>query len=188
MAMTSDEHYLPAQDGDHAFVFYGQPLNRRLKCMPLYVVNLPSGQATEQVQTVIETVCDALSRHGVNIKYVCADGDPGHNQRHFFLEWYPILIESGLAAVLGFLLEAKMIPVSDCLHLWKKYLNKIKNHPVTWNPDSFDAVLDAENLESILQLGLALLDKSSVGRMRDSYALQLFSYANCLKCRESNYI
>jgi hypothetical protein len=45
--------------------------------MPLHVMNLPSGQATEQVQAVIETVCDSLFRHGVNIKYVCADGDQG---------------------------------------------------------------------------------------------------------------
>jgi hypothetical protein len=79
MAMTLDEHYLPAQDGGHAFAFYAQLLDRRLKCMPLHVLNLPSGQATEQVQAVIETVYDALSRHGVNIKYVCADGDPGCN-------------------------------------------------------------------------------------------------------------
>jgi hypothetical protein len=102
---------------------------------------------------VIETVCDSLFRHGVNIKYVCADGDPGYNQRHshFFLEWNPILIESNLAAVLGFLSEAKMIPVSDYLHLWKNYLNKIKNHPAIMSPDSFEAVLGAENLESILQ-------------------------------------
>jgi hypothetical protein len=104
------------------------------------------------------------------------------------LEWYPILIESGLAPVLGFLSEVKMIPVSDYLHHGKNYLNKIKKHPVTMSPDSFDAVLDAENLESVLQLGPALLDKSSVGRMRDSYALQLFSYANCLKCLESDYM
>jgi hypothetical protein len=76
------------------------------------------------------------------------------------MEWYPILIESGLAAVLGFLSEVKMIPVSDYLHLWKNYLNKIKSHPVTMSPDSFEAVLDTENLESILQLGPALLDKS----------------------------
>jgi hypothetical protein len=119
MVITSDEHYLPAQDGDQTFVFYIQPLDRRLKCKRLHVMNLPSGQTTKQVQAVIETVCDALSRHGVNIKYVCADGDPGYNQRHshFFLEWYSILIESGLAAVLGFLSEAKMIPASDYLRL-----------------------------------------------------------------------
>jgi hypothetical protein len=99
---------------------------------------------------VIETVCDALSRRGVNIKHVCADGDPGYKQSHshFFLELYPILIESGLAAVLGFLPEAKMIPVSDYLHHWKNYLNMTKNHAIIMSPDSFDAVMDAENLES----------------------------------------
>jgi hypothetical protein len=56
------------------------------------------------------------------------------------------------------------------------------------SPDSFEAVLDTENLESILQLGPALLDKSWVARMRDLYALQLFSYANSLKCLESDYM
>jgi hypothetical protein len=37
-----------------------------------------------------------------------------------------------------------------------------------------------QDLESLLDLGNVLSDKSSIGRMRDSYALKLFSLANCL--------
>jgi hypothetical protein len=64
-----------------------------------------------------------------------------------------------------------MIPVSDYLHLWKCYCNKIKNHPVTLRPDSFKRAIDCDTLNAILALGPALLDKSPIGRMRDSYAL-----------------
>jgi hypothetical protein len=37
-------------------------------------------------------------------------------------------------------------------------------------------------MESVLQLGPALSDKSTVGRMWDSYPLQLFCWLNCLEC------
>jgi hypothetical protein len=61
-----------------------------------------------------------------------------------------------------------MIPASDYLHLWKCYSNKIKNHPVTLRPDSSERAIDCDTLNTILALGPALLDKSPIGRMRDS--------------------
>jgi hypothetical protein len=47
-----------------------------------------------------------------------------------------------------------------------------------------DDVLTCQDLESLLNFGNALSDESSIGRMRDSYALRLFSLANCLNCVE----
>jgi hypothetical protein len=61
----------------------------------------------------------------------------------------------------------------------------VKNHTVTLSPDSnvlFN--LSADSLEALLKLGAPLQDRSSIGKMRDSYALQLFSLKNCLKCLE----
>jgi hypothetical protein len=75
-----------------------------------------------------------------------------------------------------------MIPVGDFLHIWTNYLNQVKNHPVTLSPDSVEYTVKGEDLEALLGLAAALTDKSSVGKMRDSSALQLFSLQNCLKC------
>jgi hypothetical protein len=75
-----------------------------------------------------------------------------------------------------------MIPVGDFLHLWKNYCSRVKNHPVTLSPDSIHNAVNGDDLESLLKLGAALQDKSSIGKMRDSYALKLFSLENCLEC------
>jgi hypothetical protein len=51
-------------------------------------------------------------------------------------------------------------------------------------PGSPDAAIRVDDLESLSQLGAALSDKPTMGRMRDSDALQLFCWSNCLKCFE----
>jgi hypothetical protein len=189
MAMTSDRHYLLGKENDFVFVFYAQPLDRRFKCCPLYVMTRQSGQAIAPVQDVVDFICTRLSQHGLFVKFICADGDAGYNARHkdFFAAWYGILIEQGLLAAIEFAGQSEFIPVLDYLHLWKSYCNKIKNHPVTLSPDSLEAALNAVDLEGILHLGAALRDKSAIGRTRDSYAIQLFSYRNCAKCLGQEY-
>jgi hypothetical protein len=183
-AMNADGSYLPAENSKYAFVIYGQPLDRSHHCMPLHVINAKSGQATETVQKAIDTVCMQLGQRGVNVKYVCSDGDAGYNTRHaaFFDKWFPEFCVSGLEKALLAISGENMIPVSDFLHLWKLFLARVKNHPLALSPDSFDHWLTGDRFEEMLQLGSALRDKSVLGKMRDCYALQFFSLKNCIKC------
>jgi hypothetical protein len=78
------------------------------------------------------------------------------------------------------------IPVGDFLHIWKSFCNKVKNHPVTLNPESVQTLVHRTQLQRILRLGSALIDCSPIGNTRDSYALQLFSLANCAKLIDAN--
>jgi hypothetical protein len=184
MALNSDGSQLPGNDSQNAFVFYVQPLDARFKCFPVHVISHPSGRATAPIQTAMEMIGEAIIAQGLHLKYLCADGDSCHNRRHFdfFQLWYPILVEKGLSAALAFLDTESRIPIGDFLHIWKVYCNKIKAHPVTLIPSSASSAIHIDDLESILQLGSALRDKSSIGRMRDSYPIQLFSWCNCIKC------
>jgi hypothetical protein len=184
MSMNTDHRYMPGKDGDFAFVFYAQPLDCQVKCFPLHLMHQCSGQATTEVQCVIEFTCDPLRHHHLVPKYICSDGNQGYNERHrlFFMKWYPIYLEHGLQTAVAHASDVEMIPVSNYLHLWKCYYNKIKNHSVTLRPDSSERAIDCDTLNAILALGPDLLDKSPIGQMRDSYALQLFAYENCLKC------
>jgi hypothetical protein len=186
MAMSPDGSTLPKADSEYAFVIYGQPLDRRKKCMPLHVVKAQHGQATDHVQSILNQVCSNLAEREVTVRYVCSDGDRGYNKRHgaFFAEWFPIFATEGLAAALNSILRERNIPVSDFLHIWKQFLARIKNHPVTLSPDSLDHLLTGDGLEEFLHLGDALQDKSTIGKMRDAYALQCFTVKNCLKCLE----
>jgi hypothetical protein len=188
MAMNPDQSTLPAAQGQYAFVIYGQPLDRRKRCMPLHVINTKSGQATEKVQKVLNCVCTNLAERGLPVRYVCSDGDPGYNTRHaeFFDKWFPDFLVGGLEAALRRISQEFNIPVSDFLHIWKLFLARMKNHPVTLSPDSLDHLVTGDGLEEFLHLGNALKDKSSIGKMRDAYALQCFSLENCLKCLEKD--
>jgi hypothetical protein len=189
-AMNPSKATLPATQSENIFVLYLQPLDRRYGCWPLHVMNHPSGRATEEVTTAIDVTCKALADHGLVVKYICADGDTGHNQSHktFFSEWYPLFLDGGLQAALSYVLGRDKFPVGDCLHLWKTFCNKLKNHLVVLSPDCLETCCSVDDLESLLKLGAPLSDKSSVGRMRDSYALKLFCLSNCVKCLAADQI
>jgi hypothetical protein len=64
----------------------------------------------------------------------------------------------------------------------------VKNYLIVLSPDCLEKCVSVESLESLLHLGVALADKSSVGRMRDSSALKLFSLSNCLKCLNGRHV
>jgi hypothetical protein len=169
------------------FVIYAQPLDRRSKCFPVHVIQNPSGQAKKVVQDAVDAVCSALVAKGIVPKYVCSDGDACFNARHhaFFRKWYLAFLRNGdrgLEAALEIARRETKIPVGDFLHMWKNFCNKVKNHPVTLCPESTDDLITCEDLRSMLDLGSVLTDKTSIGKMRDSYALQLFSWLNCVKC------
>jgi hypothetical protein len=191
MAMNPDSSYLPANHSDNEFVIYVQPLDRRHSCWPLHVMPHPSGRATEDVLGAMEAARAALTAQGLVVKFECSDGDAGHNQSHraFFNGWYPHFLDHGFSGALEYAAGCETpIPVGDFLHLLKTFLNKVKNHLIVMSPDCLATAVSVVDLESVLKLGRPLSDKSSVGRMRDSYALQLFSISNCLKCLETGHV
>jgi hypothetical protein len=155
-------------------VFYARPLAHPKKWMALHVFRGQSGHA--------------LKGAGVVVRYVCSDGDSGSNKQHnkFFKEWHSARLSHRLPSALDIVDLTRKIPVSDFLYLWKNFCNKVKNHPVAISPEIPDDVLTCQNRESLLNFGNALSDKSSIGPMHDSYALQLFSLANCLYCMEED--
>jgi hypothetical protein len=188
MAMSPEREYLPSENSDYAFVIYGQPLDRRHHCFPLHVIPSKKGQADARVQQAIEKVYQGLTNRGLKVRFFCSDGDGGYNYKHreFFSRWITAYIHQGLEPALAIIRSMPMIPVGDFLHLWKNYCSRVKNHPVTLSPDSVQNAVNGDDLESLLKLGAALQDKSSIGKMRDSYALKLFSLENCLKCMDAD--
>jgi hypothetical protein len=189
MAMSPDRAYLPGKNADYSFVIYGQPLNRQYRCLPLHVIPAKSGNATKDVQKVVDEVCERLTNRGLVVKYLCSDGDAGYNDYHrkFFEEWYVQYLNGGLEEALAYARTHTKLPVGDFLHLWKLFCNRVKNHDVTLTPDTPGPFsLSGDTLEMILNLGAALRDRSSIGKMRDSYPLQLFSLESCLKCLQED--
>jgi hypothetical protein len=188
MAMSPDRSCLAAKSSDSLFMSYAQPLARPKKCLALHIFRGQLGRAGDAVQLLLNLTCRVLSEEGTQVRYVCSDGDAGYNKRHpeFFKKWYRALLNHGLPGAFDIFDQGNMIPISDFLHHWKNFCTKVKNHPVAICPKMAEAVVTCQDLDSFLDLGNALSDKSSISRIGDSYALQLFSLADCLDCMEKD--
>ena len=71
------------------------------------------------------------------------------------------------------------IPVSDPLHFFKNFRGKLIDYKIQLFPES--GLIDCIEINNALHIGMALEDKSSLSRMRDSYVLQLFSFSNFIQ-------
>jgi hypothetical protein len=165
---TAQRTSLPSGGQQIAFVIFLQPLDARFKCFPLHVMTHSSGRATGPFQEALDSITRSVTEHGFMVKYLCVDGDSCYHRRdlEYFHRWYSILIERALSSTLLALADDVRIRVGECLHSWKTYCNKINNHPVTLIPGSTDAAIQVDDLESLFQLGRALLDKFTVGGRR----------------------
>jgi hypothetical protein len=142
----------------------------------------------DPIRYFLDSICQELKAAGVVVRCVCSDGDSGDNKRHdtFVKEWHSARLTHGLPGALDSIDRTDKISVPDFLHLWKNFSNKVKNHPVAICREMPVDVLPCQDRESLLNLGNPLSDKSSIGRMCDSYALQLLSLVNCLDCVEKD--
>jgi hypothetical protein len=177
-AISTASRFLPAEGEKNAFLVYLQPLEQVFPCTPLHLVQHTSGKATGDIEGIIDTVIASLTEHGYLVKYVCSDGHNYYNPRDraFFQSCHPSSLEKGLDEAVRLCRGATEIPISDYLHLWKSFCSKVKNHPVSLTPDSLDNCIDSSLLEEMLRLGPPLTNRSSVGKMRDSYVITLFTF------------
>jgi hypothetical protein len=178
-------------DGDDhgCFLFLLQPFEFKLKPFPIRITFYAHGSADRVVQTWVNEVLDICERSSVVVHFVCTDGDPGSSARHkeFFLGWFTIFTSQGFDATLAWLLQkTSPIPALDLLHLMKNMRNKLVSHPIAMNPRSLVNVFDCDSIQTILNLGDVLEDKSTIGRMRDCYAIKLFTFENAERCLLAN--
>jgi hypothetical protein len=80
VALTTDCSFLPVKGSDDTFVVYGRPLDRGFKYLPLHVIQGDPGQFNAEIRVIISTVCDRLAHHGLEPKYICADGNLGYGE------------------------------------------------------------------------------------------------------------
>ena len=72
------------------------------------------------------------------------------------------------------------VPIGDPLHIWKNLRCRLQAHPIFMYPEQA-VEASAQRASNTLNLGSVLDDTTSTGKMRDSYALQLFTFENVVK-------
>ena len=169
---------------NNLFVFYLQPFNINIKPFPIHINLKENGSASKEIVACIKNIISILEKHKIIVDYVATDGDHQYEKIHEeFFEMIFELYRSNLSfsEMIKVLSESKLIhiPISDFLHLLKIFRSNLVKYGIEIDHKCSVAVTP-DSLQSF-QLGKALTDKSTHGKMKDCYPLKIYSSKNNLK-------
>lgn len=172
---------------NNVFIINLMPLDPRLKQLPIHLIAKENGSADKIVKNRISDIIDNLKEVGVKVLYKATDGDKGYMEWHreFFNKWWQLYRTNGIDAIFDLVNSCTEIPIADPLHIGKNMRSRIINGFVSVRTDGNDP-FTASDVEQILKLGETLTDKSSTGKMKDFYVLELFNFPNFFKLWELN--
>lgn len=160
-----------------------EPHNPSLPVTVLHIIKSTDGHLHSNEISIIKSIFQYIQDKGIITKFLIADGDTGMNELHnnVFKTYAPneeALKTVTLEQMMKSVEDQELWPVLDVLHAVKSARGRlIDNKIAIW---STQETFDADDLEEHLQLGLPLTDKSPTGKMKDSYAISLFSMINSL--------
>ena len=171
---------------NNVFLFHVLPLSGQLRSMPVHVMTRNKGNAGADVFERIGVVIRALRSKDINVKYIATDGDVGYYDCHrkTLNKWWTDYFRNGMDYILKLNLDGTELYVGDMLHLLKNARSRLLNGPLTLRRDGGNC-FTAEEMNQILNLGPALTDRTSPGKMRDIYPLQIFTLENLVILAEA---
>ena len=172
-----------ARVGDnHVFLFQVLPFRPDLTPFPVHLLTQRNGNAGIDVKKRLHELIEILGKCGIVTSCIATDGDSGYNELHtaMFDSWWPQFCSNGIEEARKSLSTYNTAIIADFLHLIKNARSRLLNNRVSLSPDG-EGAFSAKELNMVLQLGPSLADYSAKGRMRDSYALELFTLNNFLR-------
>ena len=169
-------------DNKNMFIYMLIPLNTNYKPIIVHLHNSPTGAANETVSEKLDQIYESLKFSKFNIKYCSCDGDAFYSKFfHFQFDDIVSIFQSENRHNYALYFEMKKyIWITDPLHIFKNGRSRILNNKVIINPEIESQYINSEDINNILNLGPALLDKSSVGKLRDIYPISIFTINNAL--------
>ena len=186
-ALSMDIFKSKDDECDSAFMFLIMPLSCEYKPISIHLLPDCNGKAGKDILDKLDTIIKILKEQHFNILYIATDGDSGYQSKHnaFYQKWFNILQTKGLDEAMCSVLNEKEWPVTDFLHILKNARSRIMNGNVSLR---IDGLYPTNNIKMniILQLGKSLQDRSTLGKMKDIYPLEIFTLNNFLKCIEQD--
>lgn len=180
--VKGDDNKKLANKEKYAFLFLINPLDSTEKPFIIHIYFCNTGNAGCYVDMVIDYIVKISSETRFNIKYVSTDGDTHYSFRYknqiVFQKGSDISTYENVRSIISC---SSTLFVGDSLHLLKNFRSRILNNNIVINPFIKSASFNALTLNNILEIGPPLTDLSSIGRMRDSYPIQLFNFRQCSK-------
>ena len=167
---------------NHVFAFMLLPLSTAYKPMTLHLLTAQSGNANQTVHSILAELKWRLAALNFKVRFIATDGDSGYSVLHqnMLPMSYGEFTSKGLESALTLLKEANDVVVSDLLHLFKNARARIINGRVTMNLNGL-LPFTASDMNRVLELGNALTDTTSKGKMLDQYPLEIFTINNFLR-------
>ena len=174
------------RDSNNVFLIHSLPLSGELHSMPLHLMTRNKGNAGAIVLAKIEEIKIPLKYKDINVKYIATDGDVGYYECHrkTLNKWWVDYFRHGLDYILKMNMDGSDLYVGDMLHLLRNARSRLLNGKLTLKRDG-DDYFTAEDMNGILNSGLALTDRTSLGKMRDIYPLQIFTLENVVILAEA---
>lgn len=162
---------------EYAFVYYLQPINPTFKCVPIYF----------HLEKNAKEICQILEQNNFRVVTIATDGDNGYDQKAIeTFELYnevhgnggPNALENALKCIEDF---KGTCWIADLLHILKCARARLLTNSICVQYQNFNHAFSIRFLEPILNLGKAISDSTTTGKMRDSYAKELFNITTLMK-------
>lgn len=163
------------------FAFILEPNSPLLPIVILHISESNDGRVHQQELEKISIIFSKLKEYNIESKFIITDGETGMNKMHkiVFEKYKDMLGTYNLDNLMKIVEETDIWPVLDVLHGTKSARGRlVDNNICFWN---YADLFNAEMIENRLNLGKPLTDKSKLGKMKDYYAIALFSMMNSLK-------
>ena len=173
-----------------AFIFYMQPADPSLPCFPVHILLKKGGSANAIVRKLTEQIINIIEETGIfEIVAVSTDGDNGYNVLYDLvynklLEMSPRLdIDEILSNEMRFTL--RHLGAADLLHLFKTLRARFLLNNIDIFP-SREIIMDKDILKTVLKPGPEIEDTTQIGKMRDIYAINFFTFENLKRLIDTN--
>ena len=169
---------------NNGFIFMLVPLDYRLPPKILHIKIEKNGNYNDKIKKIADTVRNVLQSNGFRVWFKATDGDRYLSSEHStFFDNY---INGKSSNYLNLIKDIWMalsknsnitIPIGDPLHLWKNIRSRFLKYQIALFADS-PFTTDIRNVRDVLGLGKALTDITPIGKMRDIYVMQIFTFNN----------
>ena len=168
------------KDNNHCFIFNMQPFDTSIKSFILHLEPSGKGNGSKEIDEITNKILKIPSKF--KILFISVDGDLHYD--NFFKKQFDRLINlyknGGLENVFDHLFDNGPIYISDFLHIDKNMRSRLLNNKIIINPFIPQKSINTFCINQLIDAKDALFDRSSIGKMRDAYPLQLFTIKNSL--------
>ena len=181
--LTTPHHIVSEQMQNYVFIFLLLPLDYNLKPYILHLKKTVNGCANLTIDEIISAIIKESQTTKVNIKYVAVDGDNHYSAK--FRSQYDAILNSYLN---NEIYETQPIYIADALHIFKNARSRILDKKVIVNPHIPSCSVGMQEISSFIDpmYHNATSDRSNLGKMRDSYPIQLFNFSQALRIVKSH--